>query len=191
VAAEWSSLEAAKLIVGFLTPVVVVALGVMVTRAARRVEDAQWSSRKLVERRIELYDEMAGPLNDLFCFFRMVGHFREVEPPVAVDTKRKLDKAFYANQFLMTEDFRGLYHVFINTCFVPWNDPGHDAKLRSSVARQRGERGPEAPWDDEWNSLFVTDPTRAATRASIDSSYGALMERFAAECGVRPMKEEA
>jgi hypothetical protein len=190
VAANWSSLEVAKLIVSLLTPVVVVALGVMVTRAARRVEDAQWSSRRLVERRIELYDELAGPLNDVFCFFRMVGHFRDMEPPLVIDTKRKLDKAFYANQFLMTDDFGARYHAFISTCFVPWADPGHDAKLRSSVRRQRSERGSTAPWNDEWNGLFVTDLKKVATTDSINSSYDALMKRFAAECGVRPMTEE-
>jgi len=184
VATAWSSLEVAKLVVSFMTPVVVVALGFMVTRAARRIEDAQWSDRKLIERRIALYDEMAGPLNDLFCFFWMVGHFREVRPPNAIARKRTLDKAFYANRFLMTDEFTRLYHAFIDTCFVQGERRGHDAKLRASITRQEQERGKAAPWNDKWNDLFVDDPRRVTTDAEVDTTYRALMRRFAAECGV-------
>ena len=80
----WNSLEVVKLVVAAATPVLVLLLGVVVSRAARRLEEAQWANRTLIERRLELYDEMAERLNDLYCFFGLFGNFREVEPPVAV-----------------------------------------------------------------------------------------------------------
>jgi hypothetical protein len=183
-AADWTSLETARLIASLLTPLVVVALGFMVTKAVGRIEDAQWSDRKLIERRIKLYDEMAGPLNDLFCFFWAVGHFREVTPPDAIATKRALDKAFFANRFLMTDEFTRLYHGYIDTCFVQGERQGHDARLRASRAYQRDERGTSVPWKNEWNDLFVDDPADVTTDAEVDRTYGVLMRRFAAECGV-------
>ena len=181
-AAEWSSLEVAKLIVSVATPVVVVGLGVVVTQAARRVEEAQWSNRKLIEKRLELYDMMAGPLNDLYCFFRTFGQFREVTPPIAIKRKRALDKAYFASKFLMTPEFSKLYEEFIKgACFDPGKYQGEDAKLRSTIARQKAERG---RWDDAWDGLFVTDPAEVRTDDSVEAAYEALMQRFAADCGV-------
>jgi hypothetical protein len=57
--ADWNSLEIAKLAVGALTPIFLFILGYMVTNAARRVEQAQWANRKLIESRLELYERMA------------------------------------------------------------------------------------------------------------------------------------
>src|SRR4051812_43380233 len=111
-AAEWSSLEVAKLIVTASIPLVVVLLGLVVSRAARRVEDAQWANRKVIERRLDLYDEMATALNDLYCFFALVGTFREVDPPKAVARKRQLDKTFHVNEYLMGPEFGERYAAF-------------------------------------------------------------------------------
>jgi hypothetical protein len=179
----WNSLEVAKLAIAALTPLVVVGLGIVVSRAARRVEDVQWANRRLVDRRLELYDEMAGPLNDLFCFFKLVGHFRDIDPPTAIQKKREVDKAFYVNRFLMTDHFGVLYHEFINTCFKPWASVAHDAKMRASVARQRAERGREK-WNPEWETLFVSDRAEVAADSEVEGRYESLMTQFAAECGV-------
>src|SRR5215211_4399325 len=107
--ADWNSLEIAKLAVGALTPIFLFVLGYMVTRAARCVEQAQWASRKLIESRLELYERMAPMLNDLFCFFLLVGHFDEVTPPEALSRKRDLDRIFHAHAPLFSAEFRGTY----------------------------------------------------------------------------------
>ena len=64
-----------------ITPVVVALLGYAITRAVRRLEDAHWAGRKLIERRLDLYDEMAPLLNDPSCFFLLVGNYRAITPP--------------------------------------------------------------------------------------------------------------
>lgn len=104
----WNSLEIAKLAVGFLTPILLFTLGLVVTRAARRIKNAQWASRKLIERRIELHKEMAPKLNDLYCFFATVGHFRDIIPPDALKAKRELDKLFFQNEQLFSSEFSNL-----------------------------------------------------------------------------------
>ena len=50
----WNSLEVVKIVIGFLTPLILVGLGFVINRAARRVEDAQWANRKLIEQRLEV-----------------------------------------------------------------------------------------------------------------------------------------
>jgi hypothetical protein len=54
--------------------------------------------RRAVERLIELHKEMAPLMNDLMCFFRLIGHFREIDPPEALTRKRQLDRIFYATR---------------------------------------------------------------------------------------------
>jgi len=97
--AEWSSLEFAKLAVAALTPIILFVLGYKVTQTARRIEQAQWTRQKLVERRLELYEEMAPKLNDLFCCFTLVGHFQEVTPPEAILRKRATESSTLTHRY--------------------------------------------------------------------------------------------
>jgi hypothetical protein len=182
VAAGWSSLEITKLVVAAATPVVVLLFGVVVNRAGRRVEQAQWTNRKLVERRLELYGEMAGALNDLYCFFSLVGHFREIEPPAAVALKRTLDKLFYVNEFLMGEEFGERYRDFMSACFEIYTGFGQDAKLRADIGAQRSER---REWDEAWAPCFVSQAGSVTRLAVVGDRYRALMHAFADAIGVR------
>ena len=179
---DWTWLEIAKLSVAAAVPIVVVGLTLAVNRAGKRVEDAQWASRKLIERRIELFDQMAEPLNDLLCFFRLVGHFRAVTPPEAIQRKRTLDKLFYVNRVLMSEEFAARYQDFIATCFSPYQSVAHDARLRASAENQREERGDD--WRAEWEDLFVKQADDVASITEVSRRYDELMEVFAAEVGV-------
>lgn len=153
-AGTWSSLEVVKLVVGIGTPVVVAYFGFRLTALARTVEQHQWADRKYIERRLEVFDRMAEPLNDLYVFFRTVGHFQEITPPEAIVRKRTLDREFFINRSIFSPTFAQAYDAFIAACFKPYTKVGHSALLRTSSDQQRKERG--AGWKDEWNALFVT-----------------------------------
>jgi len=143
-ASNWNSLEVVKLVVGAATPVVIFAIGYQVSRAARRIDAVQWVSRKLVEERLPLYREIAPCLNDLLCFFTLVGQFRAIDPPRAIAIKRDVDRTVHANLHLFTPKFMDRYYAFMETCFATFVDVAEEAKLRSSVSMQRAERG-------QWN----------------------------------------
>jgi hypothetical protein len=177
---EWTSLEIAKLAVGVLTPILLFVLGVVVTRAARRVEDAQWASRTLIERRLDLFEEIAPKLNDLYAFSLVLGHFREIEPPEAVKLKRELDRTFHSHSALFTPEFAERYRAFIDACFLTYARVAEDAKLRTYIDGQRRER---QSWSDEWDGLFAVG--RESSYEEIDAAYRALMDEFALEVGAR------
>ena len=181
-AAEWNSLEAAKLAASLLTPLVVLGLGLLVNRASRRLEQAQWANRQLIERRLSLYDVMAPLLNDLFCFYTLVGHYRSVDPPAAVAAKRTLDKTFHVNRFLFSPPFSAAYNSFMDTCFQTYTGVGEPAKLRSTIEFQRPER--RDTWNEEWNDLFVFPTRHASSLSDIRLAYERLMNCFAEELGV-------
>lgn len=181
-AAAWNSLEVAKLLVAALVPISVLLLGWPITRAVRRFEEAQWQNRKLVEMRLDLYAKMAGPLDDLFCFFRRVGDFQDITPPEALTRKRMLDKAFFVNHHLMTAEFGQRYKAFIEACFRVYTGVGRPAPLRASRRQQRVER-PE--WKPEWDDLLIPESETPTGLAEIEARYEALMESVGEEIGVR------
>lgn len=150
----WNSLEIAKLAISVLTPLLLVFVGFVVSRAARRIEQAQWANRKLIERRLELYDELAPKLNELFSFFALIGDFKGITPETAISLKRNLDRSFFVNRYLFSDRFASLYQDFIgNKCFAPYSGgTGHAAKILASRARQQSERGES--WKGEWETLF-------------------------------------
>jgi hypothetical protein len=180
----WNSLEIAKLAVGFLTPVLLFALGIVVTRAARRIENAQWASRKLIERRIELHKDMAPKLNDLYCFFATVGHFRDITPPDALKVKRELDKLFFQNEQLFSPEFGSRYNRFIDSCFKH-SRFAEDAKLIAQAEWIREQRS-YSGWDSSWNIMFIpmtTDESKRTVPVQ-EENYRALMSTFADDLGV-------
>jgi hypothetical protein len=186
----WNSLEVAKLAVGVLTPLLLVGLGVLINRTGRRVENAQWSNRRVLDRRLELYDDMAEPLNDLYCFFRLVGGFREIKPPRALELKRELDKIFHVNRFLFSPRFAELYEQLMQTYFRTFTGTGQSAKIKSPVDIQQRERT-VAHWKQEWDALFDPSAFAATTMqalsryvTSVDVVHNALMTEFAEEVGV-------
>jgi hypothetical protein len=183
-ASDWSSLEIAKLSVAVLTPILLVGLGILVNRAGRRVEEAQWAGRKLVERRLELHQQMAPGLNDLLCFFTCRGHFREIEPPQAIKRKRELDKTFFTNEQLFSDEFRRRYRSFIEILFQHFTGFGSDAKLRTDRTLLKHERGAGQPWNDDWGDLFV-EPSDASSHDEVLAAYESLMRCFADDLGVR------
>lgn len=177
----WTSLETVKLLVSALTPLAVLGLGWLVSRSAKRIEDRQWVDRKVIERRLVLFDDMAPGLNDLVCFFRAVGNFRKTTPPDAVDLKRVLDQQFHTTKYLMSPGWRNAYEHFINGCFQTYTRAGADAAIRADVEHQKRERG--GSWVEGWADCFVakgeTTPVKEVARR-----YEVLMENFAVELGV-------
>jgi hypothetical protein len=175
-------LEIAKLAVAALMPVAIVVLGLPIAKAARRLDQAQWAGRKLIELRLELYAEMAPALNDLLCFFRCVGDFQDITPPEALKRKRRLDRAFFVNEYLMGEEFGRRYRAFIDACFLTYTGAAQPAQLRGSRKRQRAER---SDWDDAWDELLIPETVTPTGLAELGRQYDALMARFGEELGLR------
>jgi hypothetical protein len=153
------------------TPVVVERLGWLISRAARRLDEAQCSGRKLIELRLELYTEMARPLNDLLVFFLAVGDFRDIDPPEALKRKCALDKAFYVRQYLTNDEFAQRYDAFVNACF--WTYTG----VASTAKRD---------WDDAWEDLLIPETMTPTGLPELNRHYEALMIAFRGAIGIRP-----
>jgi hypothetical protein len=176
VAGEWTWLEIAKLVVAALIPVAIFGAGLLVARETRRYEERQWVWRKLFEGRLERWSEVAPLLNDLYCFFACRGHFREIDPPRAIELKRKTDKIVHSHTHLLGPTFMDCYDRFMNTCFAMFTAPREDAKLRASKDLQRAER---ARWNSAWEPLFVSEDA-ASKPTDVHNAYHDLLRSISA-----------
>lgn len=174
--ASWPSLEIAKLSAGLLTPLVVVGFGWILNRRLKNIEQSQWQSRKIIEKRLELYDAIAPELNKLYCFFRWIGYWKEISPTDAISSKRNLDKTINIYRHLLNEEFYDAYNAFIHTIFRTYQGPGLDAKLVSRISGPNGDRMIHSnyEWDSNWNSLFHEPDLEDLS--SIDTKYSKTMD---------------
>ncbi len=100
----WNSVEIVTLVVDALTPITVVVLGVLFTRASRRIEQVQWANQTVVTHRLNVFDKLAPGLNQLLCFATFVGSWKEIDPRKAIAIKRDLDQTMYANKVLFSDE---------------------------------------------------------------------------------------
>ena len=172
-------MEIAKLISALFTPVALAIFGIYVHRVTKRFEHLQWRSQKLVEKRLEVFDDLAADLNDLLCYFTYVGSWRDFDPPMIVGMKRKIDKKIHLACPLFGKEFFSSCQEFQSLCFETYNGWGEDAKLRTQSWRRRDARG--QTWRQEWDACFSDEVSDAE---EIQHAYTNVMMVLARDIGV-------
>jgi hypothetical protein len=153
----------------------------------QQVAAGQWASQKVIEKRIAVFDEVAPALNDLYCFFKFVGHWKELTPPTVVAHKRRIDKTLHVYAAMFPASMLDSYYTFINLYFRSYAGPDHDAKLRTAVLNERwGNRQKSLgkAWDPRWAKLFVPASSQIASREAVTAAYFSLMDEFSRSLGL-------
>jgi hypothetical protein len=175
---SWNSVEIVTLVVDALTPITVVVLGVLFTRASRRIEQVQWANQTVVTHRLNVFDELAPGLNQLLCFATFVGSWKEIDPRKAIAIKRDLDQTMYANKVLFSDELFAAYHRFMTVLFAMFSTTGADAKVRAPIESEWGSRRDLRWWDDAMSDLFTDD---AVSLKEIQDAYDELSQQFRAD----------
>lgn len=177
----WTSLETTKLIVSFLTPVIIVFIGVIVNKRLKKLEHRQWRNQKLIEKRLDIYDDIAPLLNDVLCYYTYVGNWKDPTPLQIINLKRVIDKKIYLARPLLCEDFFTYCMDFMNLCYEPFTGWGEDAKLRTQFQRRQDAIG--TSWDKTWNSMFSDN--NLPDIIEIRKAYNQVMNIFSQEIGLQ------
>jgi hypothetical protein len=177
-ASSWNSVQIVTLIVEGLTPITVVVLGVLFTKASRRIEQVQWANQTVVTHRLDVYDKLAPGLNQLLCFATFVGRWKEIDPQTAIAIKRDLDQTMYANKVLFSDELFAAYHQFMTVLFAMFATTGADAKVRAPIESKWGSRRELSWWDDTMSGRFTNE---AASPEDFQAAYDALSQQFRAD----------
>jgi hypothetical protein len=175
---SWNSVQIVTLIVAGLTPITVVVLGVLFSKASRRIEQVQWANQTVVTHRLDVYDKLAPGLNQLLCFATFVGGWKEIDPRKAIAIKRDLDQTMYVNKVLFSEELFAAYHQFMTVLFAMFATTGADAKVRAPIESKWGSRRDLSWWDDTMSGRFTDE---AASLEDIQAAYDALSQQFRAD----------
>ncbi|MCW5696775.1 MAG: hypothetical protein KIS96_08580 [Bauldia sp.] len=185
----WNSLEVVKLIVAFVGPLTIAATAaitaIIVNRRLKRIEEAQWRNRRVIDKRIEIYDAVAPPLNDLYCYLLWVGNWQEKTPPEIVAIKRDADRRIFIGQYILDDETFRAYQALMALAFRTFNDPGTDARIRSTLSSPLGDRRASRffAWNEAWTAMFDTAPP--PSREEVQAAYLALLAAFKRSIGLQ------
>ncbi len=177
---NYLDLEIIKIIVKASTPVIVACIGYFIHHTLKRLEHSQWRSQKLIERKLQVYDEIAPHLNDLLCYFTRVGNWKEQTPDYMVAMKRDLDRKIYLAAPLFSADFLTSPQTFIDSCYKTFSGAGQDAKLKTGFADRKAAFG--ASWQVQWDARFSNVDIQ--TQENIKKRYWTVMYIFSRDIGV-------
>ena len=176
-------LEIAKIIVSSLTALLILGLGILIHRITKSHEAKQWANQKVIEKRLQVYENIMPELNDLFCFFKAVGNWKQISPPTVLALKRTLDKKIHIYGPLFSKTLFVKYDKFIHACFNTYQGAGKDAILRTDPDYMRRKTVIENGWKDEWDSMFCKSGERSSTKL-IGDLYGEFVNQLSQELGV-------
>jgi hypothetical protein len=159
----WTSLEKAKLAVSILTPVLVLILGIVINNSVKTAE-------RSTGLRSEIYKTIGGDLNDIYSYLAFVGGWKELSPADVIARKRAVDKAMYTYKPFFSKELFATYERFMSEAFAPYGGAGQDARIRSDIATEDGDRRRHTTkaWEAAWEDRFTKERNKAAQREAYD-----------------------
>lgn len=151
---DW--LEYAKIGVAALTPIMTGVVGMVILRLGKRMESNQALHHELLRKRLALFEEVAPKLNDIFCFYQLVGHWTELTPDEVIRRKRAVDRSIQVNRYLFRSDFWDTYQDFENAHFEMFSGPGQPARLRLDPEHVKAHAG--NLFKSEWMPFVSSKP---------------------------------
>ena len=163
----WNSLEVTKLIVGALTPLTVALLGIRVARATRRLEASQWVNQKLIEKRIDLLEEILPLPQRPVLLLRMDWELERAISGRCDPTQTRTGQSILCQPAFFSASTITAYQEFTRILFKTHAAPGVDALLRTTIESHDGSRMKAYPgaWKPEWTAMFAEDKGAGKSRS--------------------------
>lgn len=176
--------EIIKLVIEALIPIVVLFVGWKLNKRLKEIEYSQWANQKLVEKKLLLYDEIMPRLNDLFCFYMFVGHWKDISPVDVIDAKRYLDKKVNIYAAILGNGFLQAYDQFSKIAFQTYTAEGADAIIKSVIEGLDGDRRIHChyEWSSNWDSLFPQKPS--FDKIKFRTFYDNVVQAFQRSIGI-------
>jgi hypothetical protein len=107
----WNSLEISKLIISASTPIIVAFIGFFLNRNIKQIDKRQWNNQKIIEKRLQIYDNVVPLLNDILCYHCYIGSWKETSARKIIDYKRLLDKEINVYSPLFPKELMNKYNM--------------------------------------------------------------------------------
>jgi hypothetical protein len=161
-------------------PLVATIFGVLILRLTKKLEQTQWRSQKIIEKRIIEWDEIRKKLNDIFCYCVRVGAWKSMTPLDVIACKRECDRLVHLARPYFSPHFFTDYLHFIRTCFEHYQGHTVDAKIKSPLWEHQNAHTQQ--WDPSWDALFFDSPS---SEAELWRAYENMLARVSEELQTR------
>jgi hypothetical protein len=142
---------------------------------------------KLVEavmaEKVKHYVVLSPLLNVIFSYRMRVGDFLDRSPESVLEAKRKADHEFWTFEYLWSNEFRKVYHEFMDAAFQAFGKEGTKALIRV-----RGELYPVKPAAEAWAG-FTDEEVSRGEWAALYGRLKAAVARDLGLAGFRTMSE--
>ena len=172
----WDNLKTAVIIIAVLGPVIIIFLTIRINRMKKHLISQYQSNQKLIEKRIEIFDQIGPKLNDMFSFFSYTGNWKELTPVDILRLKRELDMEINIKTALFSDELITKYTSFMTLCFVSHSGWEDEERIKSLYELRQLNN---LEWSREWIPLFDTNNVIEAT--TLKERYDKLMACFKKE----------
>jgi len=162
----------------FLSPVLVLLLGIWIKIDLLRKKQNYSCAERLVGRRIDLYDEMGYKINAIYAYIQRVGKWKDTSPKTIIEYKRYVDEKMHSYQPIWSEATFQAYIAYMDSAFSTHSGHGEDAKIKSS-AKERKDCFSGEGWVEAWNNSFT-----GKHDALHKEKYNILMASFFADFNI-------
>ena len=156
----WDNLKTAVIIIAVLGPVIIIFLTIRINRMKKHLISQYQSNQKLIEKRIEIFDQIGPKLNDMFSFFSYTGNWKELTPVDILRLKRELDMEINIKTALFSDELITKYTSFMTLCFVSHSGWEDEERIKSLYELRQLNN---LEWSREWIPLFDTNNVIEAT----------------------------
>jgi len=156
----WDNLKSAVIIIAALGPVIIIFLAIRFNLVKKRLISQYQSNQRLIEKRIEVYDQIGPKLNDMLSFFRYTGNWKELTPVDILRLKREVDMEINSKTALFSDELVTKYESFMTLCIVSHSGWEHEEKIKSLYELRQLNN---LEWSREWIPFFDTNNVIEAT----------------------------
>lgn len=161
-----------------LGPIITAIFGFWIVRITKKIEHSQWRNQKLIEKRIEVWDDVAPQINDLYCYCMRIGGWKNVSPTKIIALKREVDKKIHTYRPYFSNVFFARFMELMDTCFATYQGHGVDAKLKTPIFEHKNAHD---SWQSEWDDCFYVS---SSTEKEISTKYLAFQQQLSVELNV-------
>lgn len=134
-------IEIAKLVTSVTVPVAIVISGFYVQQGLSENQSRQMITKeisiKLADRRLNLYDQIKGPLNQIYSYIEQVSDWNDLSVKDIKNIRRDLNKIMYANRAIWSAETFNLYLQYIDQAAFQVDVNGNESKIRAEVNAAR------------------------------------------------------
>lgn len=150
--------------------------GLWFNRSLEKLKNRLQMSQAIIQKRAEIYSEIQEPLNNIYCYIKRVGKWKDFTPKDVVEFKRLVDQKMHATRPFWSKEMQVAYKDFMNICFVTNRGHKEDAGITAEVAKYKNL--------DSWKEEFEDCYGGTFNELKFDQSNSNLMSALSKDFGV-------